>query len=146
MEPVFCVVCSTYFTPRNKSQNFCSHPDCQRARKRLWQKEKMATDPDYRSEQRLAQKKWLLNNPNYWKDYRRKNKEQADRNRCLQKIRNMKNRKRFTSEPSEVVGIAKMDASKSRDDVFSGQYWLIPTVAKMDPVKIFIATISKHYK
>jgi hypothetical protein len=67
MEPVPCPACSAFFTPRNKSQVFCSKPECQRARKSLWQKKKLATDPDYREEQRLAQNKWLQNNPDYWK-------------------------------------------------------------------------------
>ncbi len=92
MESVPCAGCSTFFVPRNKCQIFCSEPDCQRVRKALWQKQKLATDPEYKEEQRLAQNKWLQNNPDYWKDYRSGHPEQADRNRSLQKIRNMKNR------------------------------------------------------
>ena len=79
MEPVPCLACSTFFTPRNKLQNFCSNPDCQRVRKNLWQKKKLASDPNYLEEQRLAQKKWLWNNTDYWKKYRRKNQEKISR-------------------------------------------------------------------
>jgi len=146
MDSVPCLACSTFFVPRNKIQQFCSNPDCQRVRKKLWQKEKLATDPDYREEQRLAQKKWLQNNPGYWKNYRREHPEQTARNRSLQKIRNMKKRVRTDPEPDKTVGIAKMDARKSRPDKLSGQYWLVPTVAKIDAVKIFIASIPVSYR
>ncbi|MBU0464568.1 MAG: hypothetical protein KKE12_13370 [Proteobacteria bacterium] len=139
MESVPCPACSTFFIPRNKSQSFCSEPGCQRIRKALWQKQKLASDPDYKGDQRLSQKKWLKNNPDYWKYYRRHNPEKAARNRSLQKIRNMK--KQHPSKPSKIIGIAKMDARRSMMQSLSGQYWLVPTVAKMDAVKIFIVSI-----
>ncbi len=142
MESVPCAGCSTFFVPRNKCQMFCSEPDCQRVRKALWQKQKLATDPEYKEEQRLAQNKWLQNNPAYWKDYRSGHPEQADRNRSLQKIRNMKNRQDQTvCKLSKTIGIAKMDARKHREYNLSGEYWLVPTVAKMDAVKIFITSV-----
>ena len=139
MESVPCPACNTFFIPRNKSQSFCSEPGCQRTRKTLWQKQKLASDPDYKEGQRLSQKKWLQNNPDYWKKYRLRNPEKAGWNRSLQKIRNMK--QQHSPKPSKIIGIAKMDARKSRVQSLSGQYWLVPTVAKMDAVKIFIASI-----
>jgi len=142
MESIPCPYCSTFFIPRNKSQRFCSKPECQRIRKALWQKQKLKTDPDYKEGQRLANNKWLQNNPGYWKDYRNRNPEKADRNRSLQKIRNMKKRRNpAVSQSLKTFGIAKMDARKPREYNLSGQYWLVPTVAKMDAVKIFIAAI-----
>ncbi len=134
MEPILCPCCNSFFVPRNKLQKFCSEPGCQRARKALWQKKKMATDPEYQKDQDMAKKKWLFNNPDYWKNYRLRNPEKTERNRCLQKIRNHR------ATASKTIGIAKMDAGKSNNQSLSGQYWLIPTVAKMDPVKIFITT------
>jgi len=142
MEPVPCAGCSTFFVPRNKCQIFCSKPCCQRIRKALWQKQKLATDSEYKEGQRLAQKKWLQNNPDYWKNYRSQNPEKTDRNRSLQKIRNMKNRKdQIASKSPKNIGIAKMDARKHSGYNLSGQYWLVPAVAKMDAVKIFIASV-----
>lgn len=32
--------------PRVKNQRYCNRKNCQRVRKRLWQREKMAGDPD----------------------------------------------------------------------------------------------------
>ena len=142
MEPVPCPGCSTFFVPRNKCQIFCSKPGCQRVRKTLWQRQKLAADPEYKEEQDLAQKKWLQSKPGYWKDYRRRHPEKADRNRSLQKIRNMKNRQNQpVLKASKTIGIAKMDARKPREYNLSGQYWLVPTVAKMDAVKIFITSV-----
>jgi hypothetical protein len=136
MDSIPCACCDTFFTPRNKLQQFCSKPDCQKARKALWQKEKLATDPEYRKGQRLAQQKWLENNPDYWKEYRSKNPQKAHRNRVLQRIRNQR------KCPHKNICIAKMDVSKTSAQSLFGQFWLIPTIAKMDPIKIFITTAS----
>jgi hypothetical protein len=45
-----CANCSHPFTPdpRVKNQRYCGGKDCQRARKREWQKEKLRTNPDYK--------------------------------------------------------------------------------------------------
>jgi hypothetical protein len=146
MEQVPCIGCNIFFTPRNQDQNFCSKPICQKIRKAIWQKMKIATDPEYKDGQRLAQKKWLQNNPDYWKKYRKKNREKTERNRQLQKVRNMRQRKiKVDSQAIKSIGIAKMDVRKGGIDRLSGQYWLVPEVAKMDPVKIFIAAIPDTY-
>jgi len=146
MEQLPCAGCSTFFTPRNKDQCFCSQVACQRLRKAIWQKKKRATDPEYKEGQRLSQKKWLQNNPDYWKKYRKKNKEQTDRNRSLQKIRNMRRcKKQAGFQAVKTIGIAKMDARKVGSEGLLGQFWLVPEVAKMDPVKIFITAIPDTY-
>jgi len=141
MDPTPCPGCDSFFIPRNILQIFCSESDCQKARKALWQKQKLACDPEYKKDQKLANQKWLQNTPDYWTDYRQRKPEKADRNRSLQKVRNCKSQKnKGHPETSNAIGIAKMDSRKPGNDRLLGQYWLIPTVAKMDPVKIFIAT------
>ena len=134
MEPIPCACCDTFFIPRNKLQTFCSKTICQKTRKALWQRNKLATDPEYKKGQHLSNQKWLSSNPDYWTNYRRKNPKKADRNRALQRIRNQK------TQPIKTIGIAKMDARKSSSQSLLGQFWLVPTIAKMDPVKIFITT------
>ncbi len=142
MDPIPCPCCNSFFVPRNKLQIFCSAPDCQRARKALWQKQKLACDPDYKKDQELANQKWLQNNPDYWTGYRQKNPEKTARNRSLQRIRNCRSQEsKVHLKSSKAIGIAKMDSSKSPNQGLLGQYWLVPTVAKMDPVKIFITTV-----
>lgn len=134
MDPIPCPCCCTFFTPRNKLQTYCSKPVCQKARKALWQKLKLATDPEYKKDQQLSQQKWLSDNPDYYKNYLRRNPKKADKNRALQRIRNHK------APLSKTIGIAKMDARKSNSQNLLGYFWLVPTIAKMDPVKIFITT------
>ena len=133
MEQVPCVHCGKFFTRRNREQNYCKAPECQKARKAFWQRNKMYTDPDYKADQKLSQKKWVLANPGYWKEYRKNNPEKAERNRMLQSIRN---RRRVKGHNANVKMdpwlIAKMDARKSNEFNPVGQFWLVPVIAKMD--------------
>ena len=140
MEPIPCVHCGKFFIPRNREQNYCSLPACQRARKAAWQRYKMKTDADYRTQQQLSQQKWLLNNPDYWKRYRQRNPDKVVRNRALQHIRNR--RMRQSDHNLSIPLIAKMDARKSYDFDRLGQFYLVPTIAKMDVRKVNIYTIS----
>ena len=140
MEQIPCVHCGKFFIPRNRKQNYCSQPQCQRSRKAAWQRYKMKTDEGYRTQQRLSQKKWLQNTPDYWKRYRRRNPEKANRNRALQYIRNRRNR-HSGKKPSQPL-IAKMDPRKSYDFDLLGQFYLVPLIAKMDVSKVNIYTIS----
>ena len=114
--------CPLDLNPRSKNQRYCGKQECQRARKRMWQKNKMATDPDYRANQRECNKAWQEKNPHYWRDYRNKHPECAQRNRLLQKTRRGRR------------CVAKMDASEKISSIKTGTYWLIPEkgVAKMD--------------
>jgi len=141
MEPIPCLCCGTFFVPRNKNQQYCTKPDCQRNRKARWQKEKLVTDPEYEETQHLADKKWHENNPDYWKKYRDRNPEKAERNRLLQKVRNMKQRKMQAPDPSNAMDIAKMDVRKFSNENLSGEFWLVPTIAKMDARKVFITCV-----
>ena len=139
MEQVPCLGCGLFFTPRNKKQNYCSAVKCQRTRKADWQRHKLKTDPDYKRDQRISQKKWLSSNRGYWKSYRLNNREKAERNRALQRLRNKSRLKKV--RPGKAV-IAKMDVRKDTvkpvDIMSSGQFWLVPVIAKMDAAKVFL--------
>lgn len=113
--------CPLDLNPRVKNQRYCGKKECQRARKRLWQKAKMATDPDYRANQQECNKAWRGRNPDYWRNYRKNHPRYVERNRLLQKARRRRH-------------VAKMDASGPDLFVRTGTYWLIPEkgVAKMD--------------
>jgi putative endonuclease len=52
-----CRHCHRLFivSPRNPDQKFCSSNDCQKARKRKWQRKKMRDDPAYRLKLRFEQ-------------------------------------------------------------------------------------------
>lgn len=113
--------CPLDLNPRVKNQRYCGKKECQRARKRLWQKAKMATDPDYRANQQECNKAWRGRNPDYWRNYRKNHPRYVERNRLLQKARRRRR-------------VAKMDASWADSFVRTGTYWLIPEkgVVKMD--------------
>lgn len=142
-----CLHCGTFFLPRNRQQNYCGTKECQKARRASWQRDKLRNDSEYRESQQLSQKKWRRNNPEYWKQYRQNNPDKTARNRSLQRIRN----KRRTLASSTPAGakhhlIVKMDASNLNTDGLSGQYWLVPVIAKMDTVKIYIHAIPWGYR
>jgi hypothetical protein len=116
---------------KNPNQKYCGQPECQKARKRLWQKQKMASDPAYRENQRHANNEWLKKNPQYWDQYRQNRPEYTNRNR-----EKSKERMRIRRQVSYVVHMfAKMDASIVDSTRLSGYYALIPLgemFAKMD--------------
>ena len=84
-----CACCGNLFEPRPQvpNQTFCFSPDCQRARKRQWQRAKLQSDPDYRDNQRAAQQTWSQRNPDYWRSYRDAQPDYAQRNREQQRSR-----------------------------------------------------------
>ena len=147
MEPVPCLACGHFFTPRNRLQSYCTNPECQKARKALWQRNKQKTDPEYRKSQKLSHHKWLDANTYYWKEYRIRHPYKTTRHRLLQKIRNR--RKVTKKDPNEVTviaKIAKMDARKSTNIGLEGGFWFIPVIAKMDAAKINFHLVSDSYK
>ncbi len=120
---------------------------CQKARRAAWQRNKIRTDPEYRAGQKSSNENWLKNNPEYWQQYRENNPDKVARNRSLQRIRN-KQRVLKSHSPSIPKNdlIAKMDARNIPAEGLSGQYWLVPVIAKMDAVKIYIHEVSHSYK
>ena len=135
-----CLCCKRGFIPHPavRDQRYCSDAECQKTRKRKWQKEKLANDSDYRANQAEAQKQWRGRNKDYWKRYREKNPAYTERNRTAQKVRN---RRRSGAK------IAKMDEFKEEPLVPSGRYRLVPLwdpgIAKMDELIVELGVISR---
>lgn len=141
--PVRCVHCGCTFdcNPRVKNQRYCCNKLCQRARKRLWQKQKLAADPDYKQNQRDCRQLWCSQNGHYWKDYRRNHVDYTDRNRTLQKVRDSR-RQHLKNN------LAKMDASEPTFSVKQGTYYLVPEwagLAKMDALAQKVCLIPVSY-
>jgi hypothetical protein len=136
-----CKSCGRDFVPcpRVKNQQYCSDRACQRARKRRWQKEKLAQEEAYRLNQKAARKAWRDKNPGYWKKWR------EDHLRYVEKNRDEQNKRRARKK-AQRVPVAKMDASRSRNSVISGRYQLVPLsdhcVAKMDAINVEIRVLS----
>jgi hypothetical protein len=135
-----CLWCKKHFHshPAVRHQQYCGNRECQKARKRKWQKEKLVKDSDYRTNQASAQRQWRSRNKGYWREYRRRNPAYTEKNRMGQKERN---RRRRTGS-----GIAKMDEPKGKTLIPSGRYRLVPLwdseVAKMDELIVELGIIS----
>ena len=117
MDEVPCCHCGVFFkrSPRHKNQNYCMEPECRKARKAAWKREKMRLEEQFRLNHHLSNQKWARAHPGYWKAYRLDHPEKVERNRRLQIIRNRKRnrrRKEGTSTPAGVI--AKVDALKVR--------------------------------
>ena len=148
MEEIQCWHCGRFFprSPRHKEQYYCFRAECQKARKAAWKRKKMRDDPEYRLNQQASNKAWFEAHPGYWKGYRKRNPEKAERNRILQSIRN---RRRAIKNKAGTKGngslIAKVDASHSGKIKVAGQFWMVPVIAKVDALKVYISEIPSPY-
>lgn len=148
MENRNCKHCEESFRPRpqNPQQSYCSNTECQRARKRLWQREKLESDSDYRENQRQAQKRWQESHPDYWRNYRTSHAGYVERNRELQRERNARrhNLGDAIETANDASMFAKMDASTEKFSLSSGTYKLVPVNCKDGRVNdAFICKISR---
>jgi len=84
-----CAACSRLFEARSQCprQAYCARPECQRERRRRWQRAKRLADPDYRYNQKNAQRAWARRHPSYWHEYRETHPQYCERNRCKQLAR-----------------------------------------------------------
>jgi len=144
-----CEHCGKSFIPGRSNQRYCNSRDCQKSRKRQWQKKKMQTDPDYRANQKDAQKRWRKKNKDYSQKYRSSHPAYVERNRQLQTKRNML-RNPFKTPITTGEKIAKMDA-KVPD--LSGTYYLFSAascaelphlIAKMDAKLVKIQSVTEN--
>ncbi len=89
MEKKRCAACRKHFHPRPQSpgQKFYSAAQCQRERKRRWQKARRAADPDYRDNDVQANRDWRSRHPGYWRAYRSKHPQSVICNRDKQRER-----------------------------------------------------------
>ncbi len=111
---------------RIKNQNYCRRKACQRARKRKWQRRKMAKDDDYRQNQNGSRNQWLEKNPDYYQNYRETHPDYTDRNRELQKKRDANRRQ---------SNLAKMDPLTQINNKNTDSYFIFSAkedLAKMD--------------
>lgn len=133
-----CVHCGDEFEPdsRVKDQRYCKKEECQKARRALWQKERLRDDPDYKDNQKRCWKEWYSRHPGYYREYRGKNTKYAEANRLRQKLRDMKRRKSGLDKL-----LAKMDSIDNRlCRRNGGTFKLIPKdsklLAKMDVMTV----------
>jgi len=51
MQRLRCAHCNDLFTPAPQvpKQTYCSKPNCQKERRKQWQRNRLQSDPDYRA-------------------------------------------------------------------------------------------------
>jgi hypothetical protein len=136
-----CLACGDALplSSRVPDQSYCARPECQRERRKLWQRERRQLDGDYRDKQSKAQKAWSQTHADYWSRYRELHPEYVERNRAQQQIRNAFQRKGPV--------IAKMNASAPPFAFPSGTYRLElkdpEGVAKMDAFTAEITVLTR---
>lgn len=147
-----CESCGQLFLPNPKvpDQKFCRKKKCQRKRRSLWQKKKRSTDIAYRENQKDAQKAWVERNKGYWMKYRKDHIEYTDKNRKMQRKRNI-NRKKVQNPPVFANSkIAKMDVLNQKKYLIPGYYKVTFIgeigIAKMDALIAKIEFITADYK
>ncbi len=128
-----CVACGIIFRvrPQVPEQSYCSAEACQRERRKLWQREKRAHDPDYQENQVRAQASWLQRQPDYWSRYRETHPNYAERNRELQHERDASRRSAILAKKNAcrnatplVPGIYRLSAV-DRDGLAKMDSWLV---------------------
>ncbi|MDE2420915.1 MAG: hypothetical protein KGO49_07020 [Gammaproteobacteria bacterium] len=136
-----CKVCNALFKPcpQVENQTYCSKPECQKARKRMWQKNKRETDLSYRENQYAAHRAWLNRNPEYVRPSRKPKKKPDNviQGTVLQPELN-------TTIPCE--GCGKMDLLIKENLFRTGLYhlkFLNDETKKMDAWIVEITVISK---
>jgi len=146
MKKPCCINCGKIWnTPlRNPNRAYCNSSVCQKVRKRIWQQQKIASDPDYKANQRDAKKVWQNANPDYCNTYRKKNDAYTQKNRIRQAERNQKRRVHLQNQAANLI--AKMDASKANNVMNTGVYQLIPVtdgkIAKMDALIVQLTVMT----
>jgi len=111
-----CAACGKEFEPRPQARNqtYCSAHECQRERRRAWQKKERRTDSEYREVDADYNKEWAKNNPGYWEKYRAGHPEYTERNRKLQHVRNLNQRNAKNANWNEPVAPVPFPSGRYR--------------------------------
>lgn len=146
-----CVHCKSQFRPSkyHRNQHYCTKKECQQARKTLWQKNKIKSDPCYKENQKDATRCWCNKNPFYYRDYRKMHPDYVEKNRTRSKERYQKQKsiRQNRSDLSQKQDFAKMDVAFSQLPIKSGKYKLVPfevtDFAKMDAAIVQLVVIQE---
>ena len=144
----FRCACCKRIRPRNprvKNQYYCGAKSCQQVRKNKWQREKLQTDPDYRTDKREMQQSWRSRNSDYWKRYRDKNPDYCERNCRLQRERDKKRCPDAIIPASDTRHLAKTDPLSQYLNQTTISYYIYPVgsdLAKRDALEVKIIPIS----
>ena len=107
-----------------RGQKYCSTKECQRARKREWDKEHYNSDETYKYRRLSSQKIWRNKRPSheYQKNYRKMHPEYVNRNSELQRNRNEKRKK---SKQKDIEGMIVNTDTLFTHPLIDGTYALM---------------------
>lgn len=89
----------------NKEQQYCRDRDCQRERRREYQRNRLHSHPSYCQKQRICRVRWRhhkVSLAKYQRAYRVNHPEYTAKNRQQQQQRNAKRRQKIVSKPNPV--------------------------------------------
>jgi hypothetical protein len=140
MESRWCNACGNAFQPRAQAprQSYCTNPECQRERRRLWQQAKRRSDPDYLDNQLNAQRAWALRNPGYWRAWRARHPGYVEQNRQLQQARNRKGQ----SQSIANVDVSPLIAPRLPEGIYELRSLDPNVLAKMGVWTVQLAVIA----
>lgn len=141
-----CRHCGRINVEKRKGQKYCGRKECQRSRKREWNRRKYASDPDYRENQRESTAAWLSSQggaSQYYRAYRHRRREKEDA-ASEHQAKGERGKTLDETSPSAVISKrldipslsaksttildenANMDAKSSKKTIKSGVYKIFP--------------------
>jgi len=143
MTKIRCIHCGVGFTPAPQvpSQAYCSKTDCQKERRRQWQKNKLQSDPDYRDNQARAQKAWTDKNPNYWRKHREGSTNYGNLLKSEQD--SITPKRRNTSNKMDLLNKHQTIREALHDGVFRLKVLAEPDDVKMDVWIVELSSINE---
>jgi hypothetical protein len=143
MPKLQCLNCGNGFKPLPQvpNQSYCSKTNCQKERRRHWQKNKLQSDPDYRENQSRAQKAWTKKNPDYWRSYRQGKPDYADPRKSKRESASIEPRN--TSVKMDSNTVKKILRNTLNDGVFRLKVLAEPDGVKMDVWIVELSSVDK---
>lgn len=150
MHQRICGSCHARFTPDHRiaNQKYCSRKECQKYRRRQWQRKHLAEDEAYRENQKSAQERWKEKHPEYMREYRANHPQYRERERKRRKDAHRRVREAVENHKEmERSGAVKMDASMMQVPVGSGIYRIQPLrggdAVKMDECFVQLTVLKQ---
>ena len=149
-----CRCCHEMRPVRVENQKYCGNPKCKQARKNAWNREKYASDPDYRANQKAGTETWLESQGGsaaYFREYRRRRKREEEAHEKPDSFENKQEvsageESVFASEISVPGKSANRDSMSLEKPLKSGRYTMFrdhsPKSANRDSYLVEIVLIS----
>jgi hypothetical protein len=143
-----CLHCQRVRRRRTKDQRYCNGPECQRARRNGWRRDKYGSDSDYRANQRASTRAWLVaqgGSAQWYREYRRRHHLSAAAATTPEAQAQV-----AAGEPPPAAAVdvpsgtrANSDATGRESPVRSGTYRLIAVDgAKRDAIMVELLVVS----